>query len=383
MGVPILYLVAARLHKDGPTKQSLPIIAGAAAVVLIFCGLIADGAQWINPIVNQSRDLWLAGFAFEAAAFFVAAAASSLGSYNIYFAGALVCGTLDQILGYWGLPPASYGIAVSIAGVTGLIAYRLVGVQTRGEDRRAVAMFVCANGLISMPMAGVILMSVSRLATGHVDGSMLWTPAALSVIALVSATLVPAGGGRRWYVALTIAQVATGLLTLAHYSTLDLPRKLEVLSVLAGLVLLVVGYGLWYRTQNGKSDGAGICLLIGALLAGLPPGVFAVMNRFGFEVSFADELTLVTIAVLMFLTGMMSRVRATTLIGGGLLVTHLITLVVFAGMKAQLAVGAYVAIGGAALFVTGLLLSIHRDRLLSMPQRIKQRQGLFRVLAWK
>jgi hypothetical protein len=85
----------------------------------------------------------------------------------------------------------------------------------------------------------------------------------------------------------------------------------------------------------------------------------------------------------MFLTGAMCRIRATTLVGGGLLSGHLITLIVFAGMKAQLAVGAYVAIGGAVLFVIGLLLSVYRDRLLAMPQRIKHRQGLFRVLAWR
>ncbi len=48
---------------------------------------------------------------------------------------------------------------------------------------------------------------------------------------------------------------------------------------------------------------------------------------------------------------------------------HLAMLLVFAGMQAQLAVGAYLALGGAALFTVGILLSIHRDRLLALPKK--------------
>ncbi|MDB5325153.1 MAG: hypothetical protein JWM57_722 [Phycisphaerales bacterium] len=383
MAVPMIYLLASIFHKDGPAKRALPIIAGASATVLTFSSLIASGSQWISPMAGQATDLWLAAFALEGAVFFAISAATSRGKFNVYFAAAMVCGMIYQLLGFWALPLQSYNIAIAVAGVAGLIAYRFVGAESRGKDDKANALFVCANALVSLPMVAVMLMSLSRLAVGHMDLSMLPTPAILSGIALIAA-LTSAKGTRRWYLALTISQVALSLLALAHYSTLSLPRKLEMLSVIAGLGLLVAGYVVWYREQNGKSDGVGFCLLTGALMAGLPPAMFAIVNRFGFQVSFVDELALITIAVLMFLTGLMSRVRATTLIGGGLLTCHLVILVVsvFVGMKEQLAVGAYVAIGGAALFGIGLVLSVYRDRLLEMPQRIKYRQGLFRVLAW-
>ena len=106
------------------------------------------------------------------------------------------------------------------------------------------------------------------------------------------------------------------------------------------------------------------------------------LPKLGIEVSFVDELTLLTIATVMFLTGIMSRLRATTFVGGGLLACHLATLIVFTGMRAQLALGAYVTIGGGLLFAVGVVLSVYRDRLLTMPERIRQRQGVFRVLAW-
>ena len=226
-------------------------------------------------------------------------------------------------------------------------------------------------------------MNVSRIISGRTELSMLFAPANLSLLALLAAAVVSARGIRRWYLTLTISQIALCLFTLQEYAALRLPRKFELFSVMAGLVLLIIGYVTWYREQDGLARGAGLWLLFGALFAGLPPAIFALINRFGFQVSFGDELALVTIAVLMFLSGIMCRVRATTFIGGGLLICHLVTLVVFAGMRAQLAVGVYFAIGGAALFILGLLLSVCRETLLAMPHRIKQRQGLFRILAWR
>ena len=38
----------------------------------------------------------------------------------------------------------------------------------------------------------------------------------------------------------------------------------------------------------------------------------------------------------------------------------------------------YIMIGGGAFFLTGLLLSIYRDRLLALPDRFKRREGVFR-----
>ena len=386
MAIPMLYLVASRLHIDGPAKRMLPAIAGTAAVVLILSGFVTQGARWINPVAGQPIDLWLAAFAFEAACFFVMAAMWERHQYAVYFAASMACAMIYQLMGFWAAPLQSFNIALATAGIAGLAGCRLIDTansQANSQtNSRAKALFVCANAMVSLPMTGVMLLSISRLAVGQMTLSSLWTPVILSGLALIAA-LVSGDGARRWYGALTISQLVLSVLAIAQYSALGLPRKMELFSVVAGLVLLVVGYATWYRKQNSENEAAGFCLFAGALMAGLPPAIFSVINRFGFGVSFADEFALLTIAVLMFLTGMMSRVRATTLIGGGLLVSHLITLVVFAGMKAQLAVGAYVTLGGAALFAAGIVLSVYRDRLLTLPRRIQQRQGLFRVLAWR
>jgi hypothetical protein len=40
-------------------------------------------------------------------------------------------------------------------------------------------------------------------------------------------------------------------------------------------------------------------------------------------------------------------------------------------------------IGGGLFFGIGLLLSVYRDRLLTLPERFKRREGVFRVLSWR
>ncbi len=40
-------------------------------------------------------------------------------------------------------------------------------------------------------------------------------------------------------------------------------------------------------------------------------------------------------------------------------------------------------IGGGTIFATGILLSIYRDRLLMLPEQVKRREGIFRVLSWR
>ncbi len=96
-----------------------------------------------------------------------------------------------------------------------------------------------------------------------------------------------------------------------------------------------------------------------------------------------DEIGLVTLGALMLVTGLMLQLRSTTITGGSLLTLHVAMLLAFAGWRAQLAVGAYLTMGGGAIFLIGLGLALYREQLLALPARIKRREGVFRVLAWR
>ena len=80
----------------------------------------------------------------------------------------------------------------------------------------------------------------------------------------------------------------------------------------------------------------------------------------------------------------MLQIRSTTLAGAGLLAIYLLTLVLYVNMITGVQTAAiWMTIGGAAIFGTGILLSVYRDRLLTLPEQIKRREGVFRVLGWR
>jgi hypothetical protein len=165
-------------------------------------------------------------------------------------------------------------------------------------------------------------------------------------------------------------------------------QKLEIVSVVSGLLLLVVGHLGWYREQEGHNDLVSLCLGLGSLLVALPLIVAVVGCRLSppyFDTFHTlNELGMLTAGLVLLATGYMFRIKSTTLGGASLMATYLITLLLFIRFPAELQTTAvYMMIGGALFFAAGLLLSLYRDRLLEMPDRIKRREGVFRVLTWR
>ena len=237
---------------------------------------------------------------------------------------------------------------------------------------------------MSLSFVAAALMALSRLAIDRTDWPLAVLLGAFCLLGLLAAACwcrnrIFAGGISRW----RSQKRRLTFITLQKQIHLSPWQNIEMFCVAAGLILLAIGYGLWYREQDRHSDAASFCLLFGSLLAGVPLAIAAIVNRFGYQISLMDEFGLATISTLMFVSGFICRLRATTLVGGSLLAVHLAMLLIFAGMRAQLAVGVYLSIGGGAIFAVGVLLSIYRDRLLALPQRIKHHEGVFSVLAWR
>ena len=101
------------------------------------------------------------------------------------------------------------------------------------------------------------------------------------------------------------------------------------------------------------NESVSLNLMLGSLLAGLPLLIASIANRFGSTISIPDELGLLTLSTLMLLSGVMLRLRSTTIMGGSLLALQLAMLLTFAGWQAQLAIGVYLSIGGGAIFLLG------------------------------
>jgi len=176
-------------------------------------------------------------------------------------------------------------------------------------------------------------------------------------------------------------------------STLSPMQKLELFCVASGIALLVAGHVGWYREQERESDLVSVGLVLGGLLATVPLAVATLVDRWrdrvipsGDELTFFlvfNELGFLLSSVLLLTTGVLFRLRATTLIGAVMTALYFLTLAVMVPWARLNAVALFILVGGGVLFSIGLALSLFRDRLLTLPDRVKRREGVFRVLAWR
>ncbi len=91
--------------------------------------------------------------------------------------------------------------------------------------------------------------------------------------------------------------------------------------------------------------------------------------------------------MLLLVSGLLFRLKATTVVGALMTFVYFTTLLLllpWARLTERLTtLGVVILVGGGVLFGLGLVLSVYRDRLLTLPERIKRREGVFKVLAWR
>jgi len=404
MLVPIGYLVAARLWRGHTIERPLGWVAQTAAAVILFHVLVAGlqiGRHAIMPL-EQSGDNLILGLVFaEAAVFYVLAAIFRRRSANVYFATLAACGALWQFLGYYGVPGPYYTMLYAALGIGGLVLSRALGIErvevydartgskglvTRG---RGLAPFQMGNAILLIAFLAAVLQGLTRLAVDqHYAWHDLWSLVATTVASGLAVSLAPGGFWRRLYMTSTVALAAVTFLTLNVLIDLSPWRKLEIFCVAAGVLMVGTSYVGRFREATGKpSDLVTAGLWLGGLLATLPLLIAVLYHRF-FGPDMArfsplDEMILFCLTVAMLVTGYSWQIKSTTFFGGVSLTLYLIIVVVSLGWQQQVAAGVYLAVGGAVLFGLGIALSVYREKLLQLPQRIAEREGVFRVLDWR
>ena len=401
MLIPLGYLVAARLWRGHSPERPLYWVAHAATAVILLHGLLA-AVQFLGPerLLRAARDpaenLRLALVFAEATLFYGLAAWLRRRGVNVYPAAAAACGTLWQLLVYWGVEGPYTTMLYAVLGLALLAVGRVLGVEPhavygrdgekgtalRGRGRTA---FQSGNAILWVALLAAFLQGGIRLLTRGSGWEELAALALTAGTSLVAVVLAPAGAWRRLYVVSTIALAGLTFLTLNVLVDLSGWQKLEIFCVTAGVVLLAVSYvGLFREPEGRAGDGVTTGLNLGSLLAALPLLIAVLEHRFvRGQVSLWDELALVTVTILMVATGIAWRVRASTLVGGGTLGLYLVVLIARLAYHPQVYVGVYLAAGGLAVFGLGLALSYYRERLLKLPERIAQREGVFRVFGWR
>ena len=326
----------------------------------------------------------------EAAAFYLLTALFRKQGVNVYLCTAAACGAVWQLLQYRQVLPEYYTLAFALAGLALLIGYRL---PVWDRARLAQPAFDCANALMSLSFVAAALLTLSCMASrlaelpSHLpplDWSLVVLLGILGAMSLLAAWLVRHPAWRRWYVVAAITEAALMFLTIHVLSNLSPWEKLEIFAVAAGIGLLAAGHVGWYREQERQEDMVSFSLGTGALLAAAPLAVALVIHRSVPHFSAPNEFGVLAAGVLLLASGFMLQIRSTTITGAALLAIYLATLVLYVNMIQGVQTAAiWMTIGGGVIFAAGILLSIYRDRLLTLPEQVKRREGVFRVLAWR
>jgi hypothetical protein len=360
-------------------------------------------ARSFAPMVGV-RDTLMLGLVFaEAAAFYVLAAVFHRRSVNIHLAAAAACGALWQLLGYRGVDSSYYTMLYAVLGVACIALARWLGLERTDVYRsrskafgeqglrstairgRGLAAYQCGNGILCVALLAAFMQGLAWLATRGEGWSGITALLLTIVAAGLAAAVSPESGWRRFYV--VAATALAGLLFLRLNLLLNLSgwQKLEIFSVVAGVAMLVAGHlGLFRTEKDPQSDAVSLGLGLGSILAAAPLLISVLYHRWVVGApSVVDEIALLTVTILMTVTGVSWQIKATTMWGGVTLVTYLVVLVAALAYHPQVAIGVYLAIGGAVVFGLGIALSVYREKLLELPEMAAKREGVFRILNWR
>lgn len=355
-------------------------------------------SEWSEFLLSGARatSTLCAGILFlELAAIYFAT--YRIGSRLQMFAMAIVCSLVSgwKFLVFVDLPEIWYGPMLAAGGLALTIVERFrsatVAVDTAtntARDAQATSAMSTAAGL-SFVLGQLIafFQTLPWLAGSH---QSIPTLSLLAVLLTAGASVVGAfvattRSTRGWhgFAAVMIATVTI----LAWLKTLQLAdyQKLELVLEFLGLVWLIGGCsGRLHETDRQRNLGVSLALWAGSITATAPVFFCTLMHRWSRSgPSLADEIGLITITTLMVAIGCVLQIRATTSIGGMALSVYLAVLFGHLAYHPQVAIGVYLAAGGAMIFMTGVILSIYRDRLLALPSKIANREGIFQIIDWR
>jgi hypothetical protein len=381
MLIPIAHVTAAYLYRHKDWARPVLWAGEAATGVMLLSSLFAamDGSV---AIVGRPTNLALAGFFAEAALFFVLTAALHGRTGGIYLATVTACAAVWQALMYRDVESEYFSLVFAVLGLVCLFIYRVAAPR---DGVRARATFDCANGLLSVAFVASVLLGLQRLAFHEVHLLFAVVCLALTAVSVVAASLVRHPAWRRWYIVTAVAQGLLTVLAIQALSTLTLWQKVELFAVVAGSALLIVGHIGWRREHERENDLVSSALSLGSLLVGGSLTIAVLYYRLEPTFHWPDEFGLLAGGLLLLASGFVLQIKSTTLTGATMLTVYVVTLLLFArGLLEQVQTAAlWLAIGGGSIFAIGLLLAVYRDRLLSLPERVKNREGVFRVLNWR
>lgn len=279
-------------------------------------------------------------------------------------------------------------IAIMLVGLALVIAARMMAkANSKFEAQQTV--HHAGNGLVCVAAIGASLFALTALAAGG---------AAFSHLALVLIQLVSLGiattctkdiGWRRGFLVSAITIVGTAIALVINLSTLTIFQRVEIFSIAVGIFMVALGYIGWSRESKGfKSDAVSFNLIVGSWVLVAPFVVGIIGDRMAESTvdawRYIHEIGGLTVALALLGSGILCRVRSTTISGGTLLSVFVASVVLLINIPDQLQqTSVLMMIGGGLFFATSILLSVYRENLMKLPEKIRSGKGVFQILKWR
>ncbi len=367
-----------------------------AGTVVLLVSSLGTAFQGFALHHGVTLNLLLAAFFAEAALFYLLAAIWRDREFAVYACAATAAAALWQLLLYRGVQTDEYYVgAFAVLGLLLLAAYRFAALEKAPAPGLGRAAFQSGNALMSLAAVAGALLALADLA-GRENfhfGLLVGLQAVLVGATLTAICLVRQQGWRRWYLLAAIADGGLTALVLFQRMNLSGWQKLELVCLALGLALLIAGHVGWRREHEREDDLVSFGLFLGSLFVAVPLTYAVLYFRFTSDNRLPDdfdafrtfnEVGMLAVGLLLLGGGIVLHIKSTTLTGGIVMALYLLSLVAFLRVPDMLKTTAvYLMIGGGLFFGVGLLLSIYRDRLLALPQKIKRLEGKFRVLNWR
>jgi len=391
MIIPLGYLVlATRFDKVGRTNWEAAAACGTTllttAVVPSAYGL---SIRRMEPLSGQASELMLSVFLLEVCLFYAVYSVVSNRSFASFMALLAGSAAVVQFEHYLG---TSYEMGLFSFGVIGLVVVlvdRLLSLTHSEADPKQSSFGLSGQVLLSLAGTGSVLLALNRLMMVGFHVGTLTLLLGMIMTSLFAAVIVIPREAGRWYVALAVTQGCAALLLVAFGLSLEPWQKLEILLAAVGVVVLIVSHVGWAQEGERQEDWVSLGMVVGSLMLAAPMVTGLLGQRFDFyhETTpwrLVHEIGAFAVGLSLLGTGILFRLRSTTIVGAIATLLYVSTLVVYIRLPEQLqGVAVYMMIGGGVFFVVSMLLSIFRDYLLAMPERFRHRRGLFRVLTWR
>ncbi len=261
--------------------------------------------------------------------------------------------------------------------------------STDSRSTEAPTIELAANGLVFSSGVSVVMLGLSRWLDGGTSVGLLVVMVASLVCTALASSLTRDRSWRTGYRALIVAMIGCSVCVLDACLDFSFWHRIEICCLVGGAVLLALGHLAWLREAEGDSDAiASLCLFLASGLVVIPLSVGLVYYRLGGPGQetwrMFHEIAVIGGSLGLLGAGLLCRIRWTTVGGASLMFAFVASLVTLVRLPDQLQSASVVMMVGGALFLgTAILMSIYRDRLVALPKKISDGEGVFQVLRWR